>query len=85
LKEGQWYPGNMARAMNHLRQDLRVVDLAIELLDARIPVSSHNPIFNSLLEDKKRLVLLHKADRADQQITKRWLNYYKANELQQCL
>jgi ribosome biogenesis GTPase A len=71
----------MARAMNHLRQDLRVVDLAIELLDARIPVSSHNPIFNSLLEDKKRLVLLHKADRADQQITKRWLNYYKANEV----
>jgi ribosome biogenesis GTPase A len=79
LKEGQWYPGNMARAMNHLRQDLRVVDLAIELLDARIPVSSHNPIFNSLLEDKKRLVLLHKADRADQQITKRWLSYYKDN------
>jgi len=39
----------MARAMNHLRQDLKVVDLAIELLDARIPVSSHNPIFNSLL------------------------------------
>jgi len=65
--------------MNHLRQDLRVVDLAIELLDARIPVSSHNPIFNSLLEDKKRLVLLHKADRADQQITKRWLSYYKDN------
>jgi ribosome biogenesis GTPase A len=71
----------MARAMNHLRQDLKVVDLAIELLDARIPVSSHNPIFNSLLEGKKRLVLLHKADRADEQITKRWLNYYKANEV----
>lgn len=79
MKEGQWYPGNMARAMNHLRQDLKIVDLAIELLDARIPISSHNPVFNSLLEGKKRLVLLHKADRADQQITKRWLSYYKVN------
>ena len=78
MKEGQWYPGNMARAMNHLRQDLKVVDLAIELLDARIPVSSHNPVFNSLLEGKKHLVLLHKADRADQQITKSWLSYYQA-------
>ncbi len=79
MNEGQWYPGNMARAMNHLRQDLKVVDLAIELLDARIPVSSHNPVFNGLLEDKKRLVLLHKADRADHLITKNWLSYYKAN------
>ncbi len=77
MKEGQWYPGNMARAVSHLRQDLKIVDLAIELLDARIPLSSRNPVFNSLLEGKKRLVLLHKADRADHQLTKSWLAYYR--------
>jgi ribosome biogenesis GTPase A len=76
LKEGQWYPGNMARAVNHLRQDLKIVDLAIELLDARIPASSHNPVFNSLLEGKKHLILLHKADRADFETTKSWLSYF---------
>ncbi len=81
MKEGQWYPGNMARAMNRLRQDLKVVDLAIEILDARIPLSSHNPVLNRLLEDKERLVLLHKADRADQEITKSWLRYFKANKI----
>ncbi len=79
MKEGQWYPGNMARAVNHLRQDLKIVDLAIELLDARIPASSHNPVFNSLLEGKKHLILLHKADRADENITGRWLSSFRSN------
>jgi len=75
LTKGQWYPGKMSRALNQLHQDLKAVDLAIELLDARIPFSSRNPRFESLLKNKRHLVLLHKADSADAETTKRWLDY----------
>ncbi|MGM0651440.1 MAG: ribosome biogenesis GTPase YlqF [Bacillota bacterium] len=75
--KGQWYPGSMARALNVLRQDLKVIDLVVELLDARIPFSSRNPALKEVLEGKKHLVLLHKADRAEESITEKWLNYFK--------
>ncbi|MDW7739893.1 MAG: ribosome biogenesis GTPase YlqF [Bacillota bacterium] len=74
--EGQWYPGNMARAVNRLRQDLKIVDLVVELIDARIPGSSRNPLFGRLLEGKKHLLLLHKADLAEETITNRWVSYF---------
>ncbi|MDY6825641.1 MAG: ribosome biogenesis GTPase YlqF [Bacillota bacterium] len=77
MREGQWYPGNMARSMNQLRQDLKLVDLVIELLDARIPISSRNPLFARLLAGKKTLLLLHKADRANLDATGHWLSYFK--------
>ena len=76
MKKGQWYPGSMARAVNVLRQDLKIIDLVIELLDARIPISSRNPVFASLLESKKHLILLHKADRAEEAVTERWRSYF---------
>ena len=82
MKKGQWYPGSMARAVNVLRQDLRIVDLVIELLDARIPFSSRNPVFASLLNGKKHLILLHKADRAEEAVTERWLSYLQGMGLQ---
>jgi len=72
----------MARAVNVLRQDLRIVDLVIELLDARIPFSSRNPVFASLLNGKKHLILLHKADRAEEVVTERWLSYLQGMGLQ---
>lgn len=75
--KGQWYPGSMARALNILRQDIKIIDLAVELLDARIPVSSRNPALKELLQGKKHLVLLHKADRAEDNITEKWLAYFK--------
>lgn len=75
MKEGQWYPGNMARAVTRLRQDIKIVDLVVELLDARIPKSSHNPAFADLLGGKKHLMLLHKADRAEDDATESWLSY----------
>jgi len=75
--KGQWYPGSMAKALNTLRQDIKIVDLAVELLDARIPVSSRNPALRKLLQGKKHLVLLHKADRAEDGITEKWLAYFK--------
>jgi len=81
LSKGQWYPGNMSRAINQLRQDLKAIDLVIELLDARIPASSRNPAFDELFEGRKHLILLHKADRAEEEITKLWLDYYQKTGL----
>jgi ribosome biogenesis GTPase A len=82
LKKGQWYPGSMARAVNVLRQDFKIIDLVVELLDARIPISSRNPVFASLLDGKKHLILLHKADRAEEAVTERWLSYFQGRDLQ---
>ncbi len=82
MKKGQWYPGSMARAVNILRQDLRIIDLVVELLDARVPFSSRNPVFASLLEGKKHLILLHKADRAEEIVTERWLSYLQGMAIQ---
>jgi len=82
LKKGQWYPGSMARAVNVLRQDFKIIDLVVELLDARIPISSRNPVFASLLDGKKHLILLHKADRAEEAVTERWLSYFQGMDLQ---
>jgi len=77
LSKGHWYPGNMSRAVSQLREDLKGIDLVIELLDARIPISSRNPTFSNLFEGKKHLVLLHKADRAEKEHTEAWLGYFK--------
>ena len=82
MKKGQWYPGSMARAVNVLRQDFKIIDLVVELLDARIPISSRNPVFASLLDGKKHLILLHKADRAEEAVTERWLYYFQNMNLQ---
>ena len=77
MKEGQWYPGNMARAAARLRQDIKIVDLVVELLDARIPGSSRNPAIAELIAGKKHLILLHKADRAESAATEKWLSFLK--------
>lgn len=82
MTEGQWYPGNMARATAQLREDLKIVDLVVELLDARIPYSSRNPALGKLIGQKKHLLLLHKADRSDEEGTQKWLNYFKAAGLE---
>jgi len=72
----------MARALNVLRQDLKIIDLVVELLDARIPISSRNPAIKDLLEGKKHLLLLHKADRAEEVVTGRWLKYFQGTSQQ---
>lgn len=79
--KGQWYPGSMARAVNVLRQDLKIIDLVVELLDARIPISSRNPAFAGILEGKKHLLLMHKADRAEDAVTGRWLSYFSDQKI----
>lgn len=71
----------MAKAVKVLRQDLKIIDLVVELLDARAPISSRNPAFAGLLEGKKHLLLLHKADRAEDAVTERWLSYFQGRDI----
>lgn len=73
----QWYPGHMTKAKRQMQEDMKLVDLVIELVDARIPVSSHNPDIDELGKNKSRLVLLNKADLADEAWNQAWCQYYK--------
>ena len=72
----QWYPGHMAKAKRNIREDLKLVDLVIEVVDARCPESSRNPDVDSFAKDKSRILLLNKADLADKRITKKFADYY---------
>lgn len=73
----QWYPGHMTKAKRQMQEDIKLVDLVIELVDARIPVSSHNPDIDELGKNKSRLVLLNKADLADEELNEAWCRHYK--------
>lgn len=73
----QWYPGHMAKAKRNIREDLKLVDLVIEILDARCPDSSRNPDIDSFAKDKARILLLNKYDLADPKITKEFASYYE--------
>ena len=73
----QWFPGHMAKTKRLIIEHLKAVDVAAELLDARIPLASANPMVEELLSGKPRIVLLNKADLADPGITKAWESYYK--------
>ena len=72
-----WYPGHMEKAKKEVIESLRFVDLVIELLDARIPLSSANPLVSEICKNKPRIKLLNKADMADNNITKEWIEEYK--------
>ena len=72
-----WYPGHMAKTRRQLSEQLKNVDLVVELCDARLPFSSRNPDLGKMLEGKKRLLLMNKADLADPAVTRRWLNYFR--------
>lgn len=73
-----WFPGHMAKTRRQIKESLRLVDAVIELRDARIPVSSTNPELNDLIESKPKIILLNKADLADEAATAKWLAFYKA-------
>ena len=73
----QWYPGHMTKAKRQMQEDIRLVDLVIELVDARIPYSSHNPDIDELGRNKARLVLLNKADLADKEKNQLWCRHYE--------
>lgn len=72
-----WYPGHMAKAKRLIREDMNLVDMVIEMLDARIPISSSNPDFQALYQNKIRVVVLNKTDYADPAKTGLWKDYYR--------
>jgi ribosome biogenesis GTPase A len=74
----QWFPGHMAKARRQVTEKLKFIDIVFELVDARIPLASRNPMIDEIIINKPRLVLLNKADMADPRITKEWINYYKS-------
>ena len=76
-----WYPGHMLKTKKQIIEDIRLIDVVIELLDARVPVSSRNPDMQRIIQNKKRIVLLNKADLADDNETKKWVDYYKKNNI----
>lgn len=74
----QWYPGHMTKAVRMMEENMKLIDLVIEILDARIPVSSRNPDIDRLAKNKMRMVVLNKADLANETINKKWVNYYES-------
>lgn len=73
----QWYPGHMTKAKRMMQENLKLIDIMIELVDARIPLSSKNPDIDELAQNKARLIILNKVDMADARRTKLWEDYYK--------
>ncbi|MDO4912219.1 MAG: ribosome biogenesis GTPase YlqF [Lactobacillus sp.] len=72
----QWYPGHMNKARNQLQEKMSLLDVLVEVLDARIPLASRNPMINDLIAKKPHIVILNKADLADPKITESWINYF---------
>lgn len=73
----QWYPGHMAKTRRLIEENLKMIDVVVEILDARIPYSGRNPYFNDIIKNKPRLLVMNKSDLADKNLTERWINWYK--------
>jgi len=71
-----WYPGHMLKTKKQIIEDLKLIDVVIEILDARIPLSSVNPDIQKIVQNKKRIVLLNKCDLADDNETAKWIKYF---------
>ena len=74
----QWYPGHMTKAKRMMQENIKLIDLVIELVDARVPMSSRNPDIDELGKNKARLILLNKADLAEEKQNDAWVEYFKA-------
>ena len=74
----QWYPGHMTKAKRQMQEDIKLIELVIELVDARVPLSSRNPDIDDLGKNKARLILLNKSDLADDAQNEKWIEYFKA-------
>ena len=80
-----WYPGHMAKTKRQIQEDLKLIDVVVEILDARIPMSSRNPDIEELIKNKDRLIVLNKYDLADEKQNQKWIQYFKNNGLQAVL
>ena len=72
-----WYPGHMAKTRRQIEQDIKIVDIVIELLDSRIPISSRNPDIVNITAKKKRIIVLNKCDLSDESKNQKWISYFK--------
>ena len=73
-----WYPGHMAKTKRQIADDLKLIDVVVEILDARIPISSQNPDMKQLIKNKKRIYVLNKSDLADEKETSKWIQKFKS-------
>lgn len=80
-----WYPGHMVKARKMVQENLKLVDVVVELLDARVPVSSRNPKIDEILENKLRILVLNKADLADKAQTEKWKHYFVKDRGYPCI
>ena len=74
-----WYPGHMAKTKREIIEHLKLVDIIVELLDARIPIASQNPDFAKLTQNKKKVIVLNKTDLSDNNKNEAWKKYFKTN------
>lgn len=74
----QWYPGHMTKAKRQMQEDIKLIDLVIELVDARIPLSSRNPDIDELGKNKARLIIMNKSDLSDEKMNQEWAAFFKA-------
>ncbi len=77
----QWYPGHMTKARRMMQENLSLIDLVIELVDARIPLSSRNPDIDTMGKNKARLILLNKSDLADADLNQEWMEYFREMDI----
>lgn len=75
----QWYPGHMAKTRRQIEADIKIVDIVIELLDSRIPISSRNPDIAKITSRKKKIIVLNKCDLSDENKNNQWISYFKNN------
>lgn len=76
-----WYPGHMVKAQNEIKESLKLIDIVVEILDARIPLASRNPLINELAKNKERIIVLNKRDLADEEIVREWKKYFESKNI----
>ena len=73
-----WYPGHMVKAKKQILEDLKLIDVVIEIIDSRIPIASRNPDIAEMIKEKKKIIVLNKCDLADEKETIKWVAYFKS-------
>lgn len=81
MQDLQWYPGHMAKTRRLIEDNLKFIDVVVEILDARIPFSGRNPNFDDIIKNKPRLLVMNKSDLADKELTRLWIEAYRNNGL----
>ena len=73
----QWFPGHMAKTRRLIEENLKMIDVVVEILDSRIPYSGRNPYFNDIIKNKPRLIVMNKSDLSDKALTAKWIEWYR--------